>query len=61
VSLHDEHIKNDKNEVSTPSNDVIVDVHNSKEVSKHSKITSLKPYTLSLSFPQRMTKTKLDL
>jgi len=34
VSLHDEndeHVVNDENEVSIPSNEVIVDVHKSKE------------------------------
>jgi len=43
VSLHDEHgehVKNDENEMSTPSNDVIVNVHNSKEAPKDFKITS---------------------
>ena len=29
---HGEHVDNDEQEMSTPSNDVIVDVHNSKEV-----------------------------
>ena len=28
---HDEHVVNDENEVSIPSNEVIVDVHKSKE------------------------------
>ena len=58
ISLHDlhdkhgEHVENDE-EVSAPSNDVIVP--------KDSKFTSSKPYTLSLPFPQRMAKAKLDL
>jgi len=47
--------------VSTPSNDVINDVINSKEVPKGSKITSPKPYTPALPFPQRMDDAKLDL
>ena len=41
VSLHDEydeHVENDEHEVSTPSNDVIIDVHNSKEVPKESSL-----------------------
>jgi len=40
-------------------NDVIDDdVHDSNEVSK---LTSPKPFTLPLSFPQRIAKAKLDL
>jgi len=51
VSLHNKHdelVENDKNDVSTPSKDVIVDVHNSKEVPKDFKITS--PKTLYSAF-----------
>ena len=57
--LHDDSV--DK-EVSTLSNDVIVDdVHNSNEVPRDSKYTFQKPYTPPLPFPQRMAKAKLDL
>jgi len=64
VSLHDEHdehVVNDENEVSIPSNEVIVDVHKSKEPPKDSNKTFPKPYNPPLSFPQRMAKAKLDL
>jgi len=61
VFLHDEHVVNDKNEVSIPSNEMIVDVHKSEEPPKGSNVTSPKPYTLLLPFPQRMAKAKLDL
>jgi len=61
VPLHDEHVENDENEVSTPYQDVIVDVHNSKEVPKDSKITSPKPYTPPLPFPHKIAKAKLHL
>ena len=58
---HSEHVKNIEKEVSTPSNDMIVDMHNSNEVPKDSNYTSPKPYTPALPFPQRMAKAKLDL
>jgi len=46
----------------TPSNDVINDdVHDYHKVPKDPKQTSLKPFTLPSSFPQRMTMAKLDL
>ena len=67
VSLHDEHDKHDEhvvnaeNEVSVPPNEVIVDVHKSKEPPKDSNVTSPKPYNPPLSFPQRMAKAKVDL
>jgi len=44
MPLHDEHVENyehvenDENEVSTPSKDLTIDVHNSKEIHKDSKI-----------------------
>jgi len=63
-SLHieNEHVQNIEKELSTPSNGVIDDaVHKSNEVPKDPKITSAKPYTLPLPFPQRMAKAKLDL
>jgi len=63
-SLYDknEHVENIKKEVSTPSKGVIDDVmHKSDEVSKDPKLTSLKPYTSLLPFPQRMATTKLNL
>jgi len=44
MCLHDEHVANDENEVSIPSNEVIVDVHKSKELHKDSNVTSPKPY-----------------
>jgi len=63
-SLHDEneHVENIKKEVPTPFNDVIDDVvYKSNEVPKDPKITSPKPYTPPLPFPQRIAKAKLDL
>jgi len=62
-SLNDqnEHIKNVKEEESTPSKEVIGDVvHKFDEVSKDPKIISPKPYTPPLPFPQRIAKVKLD-
>ena len=52
---------NDENELYVPPNEVIVDVHNSKEPPKDSNETSPKPYNPPLPFPQRMAKAKLDL
>ena len=63
-SLHDknEHVENIEKEMSPPSKEVIDDVvHKSDGVPKDSKITSPKPYTPPLPFPQRMAKAKLDL
>ena len=54
-------VVNVENEVSLPANEVIVDVHKSKEPPKDSNVTSPKPYNLPLPFPQRMAKAKLDL
>ena len=48
VSLHNEH---KENEVSIPSNEVIVDVHKFKDLPKDSNVTSSKPYNSPLSFP----------
>jgi len=59
--LHDEHVVNNENEVSVPSNEVIVDVHKSKEPFKDSNATSPKSYNLPMPFSQRMAKAKLDL
>ena len=62
--MHDEneHVENIEKEVFKPSNDVIDDVvHKYDEVPKDPKITSSKPYTPPLPFPQRMAKAKLDL
>ena len=42
MSLHDEHVANDENEVPIPSNEVIVGVHKSKELPKKSNVTSPK-------------------
>ena len=54
VSLHDEHKVINENEVSVTPNEVIVDVHKSKEPAKDCNVTSPKPYNLPLQFPQRM-------
>jgi len=62
--LHDKHDKHDvinENEVSIPPNEVIDDVHKSKEPLKNSNVTSPKPYNTPLSFPQGMAKAKFDL
>jgi len=43
VSLHDEHdehVVNNENEVSIPSNEVVIDLHKSKEPPKDSNVTS---------------------
>jgi len=49
-------------EESTPSKELIDNVvHKSDKVPKDLKITSPKPYTSPLLFPQRMAKAKLDL
>jgi len=58
---HDEHDVINENKVSVPPNEVIDDVHESKEPPKDSNIASPKPYNPPLPFPQRMAKVKLDL
>jgi len=63
-SLHDknEHVQNLKEEMSSPSKEVIDDVvHKLDVVPKDPKIISLKPYTPPLPFHQRMAKAKLDM
>ena len=55
-----EHVENVKKEISSPSKEIIDDVtHKPNEVPKDPKITSPKPYTPPLPFPQRMAKKNL--
>jgi len=61
VSLHDEHDVINKNEVSVPPIEVIVDVHKSKEPLKDSNVAAPKPYNPPFPFPRRMAEAKLDL
>jgi len=57
VSLHDEYdehdelVVTDENEMSVTLNEVIVDVHKSKEPPEDSNVTSPKPYNPPLPFP----------
>ena len=61
-SLHDEHLRMMRKRcLVPPTMSLLMCPYNSKEVPKDSKITSLKPYTLPLPFPQMMSKAKLDL
>ena len=57
---HDELVVTDENEMSVTLNEVIVDVHKSKEPLKDSNVTSPKPYNPHLPFSQRMANAKLD-
>ena len=52
-----------ENKLSTPSSDVndVNHVPSSNEVPKDPKYTSLKPYALHLSFPQRMAKANYSI
>ena len=54
MSLHDEHNEHvviDENEMSVTPNEVIIDVHKSKERPKDSNVTFPKPYNPLLPFP----------
>ena len=50
VSLYNEHVVTDENEMFVTPNEVIIDVNKSKEPPKDSNVTFPKPYNPPLSF-----------